>query len=252
MMNSIVTRVNNKKQVVRNEERTFLTQFVKNNDDFQYYKVEMIPLVGIEYFLYNYEEIYSILNKYQDIFNETIPRLENNTTIDMKFYNTYGPAIHHYIDTVVDTEIPDSSMYLSVCRSDILLDFNIYLYEEIDDEIDAAIKKFISDFVEACNEEGLIAISNLIRLLEIHFPVIKFIEYNGLTGEYDTVVSNKYQKVEDKDINFVDMTKQEIIEYVPEYMNVKKGLRNYSIITDENVEIKLGQSYEYTINITYK
>ena len=222
-----------------------------DNRDF---KVEMIPLVSLDYFINQNTYLYTVLNKYIEVLNNIIPKLENNTTIDLKFTNTRGPSNYYYLNTNV---VGDDISYLSIERTDILFDFVIHLYDNASDELDSSIKDFISDFLEACNEDGIVPISNLTRLLEQNFASIRFIEFNGLTGRYADVVSNKYQKVIRKDNDFNTMTKQQIIEYVPEYINVKKQL-NDNIITVEDVsspsgtkEISLGKQYNNAINITY-
>lgn len=222
-----------------------------DNRDF---KVEMIPLVSLDYFINQNTYLYTVLNKYIEVLNSVIPKLENNTTIDLKFTNTRGPSNYYYLNTNV---VGDDISYLSIERTDILFDFVIHLYDNASDELDISIKDFISDFLEACNEDGIVPISNLTRLLEQNFASIRFIEFNGLTGRYADVVSNKYQKVIRKDNDFNTMTKQQIIEYVPEYINVKKQL-NDNIITVEDVsspsgtkEISLGKQYNNAINITY-
>ena len=222
-----------------------------DNRDF---KVEMIPLVSLDYFINQNIYLYTVLNKYIEVLNNIIPKLENNTTIDLKFTNTRGPSNYYYLNTNV---VGDDISYLSIERTDILFDFVIHLYDNASDELDSSIKDFISDFLEACNEDGIVPISNLTRLLEQNFASIRFIEFNGLTGRYADVVSNKYQKVIRKDNDFNTMTKQQIIEYVPEYINVKKQL-NDNIITVEDVsspsgtkEISLGKQYNNAINITY-
>ena len=220
-------------------------------------KTELIPLIGAEYFLYKYDEIFSILDNYISILESVIPRLENNTTIDLKFYNSYGPSLYHHTinsdanEIKDDNKIEDYNRNNLLSRVDIIIDMKLHLYEEINDDTDEAIKKFISDFIEASNVDGVIPISNLIRLLEMNFPIIKYIEYNGLSGDYSESISNKYQKIENYDINFRNMTKQEIIEYVPEYINLKKGLEDQKIIDENGNNIPLTNKYGFIININY-
>src|SRR5699024_9505471 len=111
--------------------------------------------------------------------------------------------------------------------------------------------------IEANNESGIIPISNLISLLEANFDVIRYIEFNGITGKYADNVSNKYQKIIAKDIDLKYMDKEEVIEYVPEYINVKKQLRdNWVTIEDPETslthQVSVGKRYENIINITYE
>lgn len=217
-------------------------------------KVELIPLISLDYFIQNYEEVYSILNSYKEILEDTIPRLQNNTGIDMKLYNTRGPSNNYYLDTNLDND-NNKNKYIS--RTDILLDLNITLYAPINDYLDRSIKKYISDFIEACNEKGVIPISNLIRLLEQNFDIIKYIVFNGISGKYSEKVDNHYQKLLNVNAKYNDLSKQEIIEYVPEYINIKKNLKENKVEVENNDSIDgssvidLGLTYDDVVNITY-
>ena len=214
--------------------------------------IDMIPLVGLEYFIAKHSYFFSLINRYIEVIESILPYLENNTTLDLKFYNTRGPSKQFYFDYSV---VGDEVVYNTTDRVDILLDFGIHLFGSASDQLDLSIKDFISDFLEACNETHVIPISNLIRLLEQNYDEIKYIEFNGLSGRYSDVVSNKYQKINMKDINFNKMSKQEIIDYVPEFINVKKRVVD-SVVTvsgtnGESTEINLGKTYNDVINITY-
>ncbi|QXN67971.1 hypothetical protein FPHOBKDP_00221 [Listeria phage LPJP1] len=220
------------------------------NKDF---KVEMIPLISLQYFIYEYSYLYTLIESYITILSNVIPKLENNTTIDMKFYNSWEPSKYYYLNTEVDG---DSVKYDLITRIDMLIDLTIHTYEAVNDNDDLSIKKFISDFIEACNTDGIVPISNLLRLLEEEFAIISYIEYNGLSGNYDEKISNKYQKILNNARNINDLSKQEIIEYVPEYINIKKTLSDNIVeTTDSNgkvTTINLGKKYEHVANITYQ
>ena len=114
--------------------------------------------------------------------------------------------------------------------------------------------------MEACNDEGLLPISNLMRLLEQKFNIIRYIEYNGVTGRIaDSASANKrYQKVLRENIDLRRMTKQEVIDYVPEYLNVKKQLVDHSVQIDDpsgngkKIEKNIGSQYTAVVNVTYQ
>lgn len=223
--------------------------------------VEMIPLVGIDYFAdqANNQYVYELLGSYIQILRDAIPKLENSTKVDLKFYNTRGPSKYFYLDTDIRN---DNAEKISLNRTDILLDFTIHVYRDvqINDASDADIKKFIAGFVEACNDEGLLPISNLMRLLEQKFNIIRYIEYNGVTGRSaDSAITNtRYQKVMRDNIDLRRMTKEEVIAYVPEYINVKKQLVDHSVeVIDPNnngkkIEKSIGSQYSDIVSITYQ
>lgn len=215
--------------------------------------VEMVPLVSLDYFRYNHETIFSIVDAYTDTMELVANKLENNTVIDLKFTNTRGPSKYFYLDTTITGDTPT---YNLVGRTDILLDFEINLYEPASDELDTSIKQFIADFLESCNADGIVPISNLLRLLESSYPTIRYINFNGLSGRLADMVSNHNQRILRKDISLNNMSKQEIIEYVPEYINVKKNLvdSTFDVPTGNGstpTTVNLWKRYVNSINITY-
>lgn len=265
-----------------------MNSIVTYDSDKDEYTIELVPLVGLRYYMARPSTIYDLINQFINVIDINLPRLENNTTCDLKFYNTYGPSRYFYLnkeiiestvykdtnnDEIINEEdIDDSIMYDEVTdtitkfnylgRTDIILDFTIYLYESITESKDKEIKKFISDYVENCNEENILPISNLITQLEQSFPIIKFIRYNGIFSDIiennDTSKNNDYQLV-DNDFDFNNMTKEEIIAYVPEYLNLKKDVINTQKkekvdgITESDIMTLFNyESYDYVISIKYK
>ena len=215
--------------------------------------VEMVPLVSLDYFRNKHETVFSIVDAYIDTVEEVANKLENNTSVDLKFTNTRGPSKYFYLDTETTG---DEVTYDLVGRTDILLDFEINLYEPATDDLDTSIKQFISDFLESCNEDGIVPISNLVRLLESSYPSIRYINFNGLSGKLADMLSNKHQRILRKDINLNNMSKQEIIEYVPEYINVKKNLvdSSFDVPSEDGTtttKVNLWKRYVNSINITY-
>ncbi len=228
-----------------------------NNPSLPYEKrdflVEMVPLVSLDYFRNKHETVFSIVDVYTDTVEEVANKLENNTSVDLKFTNTRGPSKYFYLDTET---MGDEVTYDLVGRTDILLDFEINLYEPATDDLDTSIKQFISDFLESCNEDGIVPISNLVRLLESSYPAIRYINFNGLSGKLADMLSNKHQRILRKDINLNNMSKQEIIEYVPEYINVKKNLvdSSFDVPSEDGTtttKVDLWKRYVNSINITY-
>lgn len=235
-------------------------------DSLKDFRVEMFPLVGAQYFRYNYNYIYDILNSYIEVMNTTILRLENNTSIDMKFTNTYGPSTNWYISDRGNSTTSDGTTLRYMTRTDFLFDFTVHLWSSIDDAIDKKIKQFISDFVEASHDQNVIAVSNLISLLENNFDIIHFIEYNGLSGriidptyintdhnikEYnylpyieqynpiekegrEDIIDNRWQRISNANKDFLDMTIEEIRYFVPEMPNIKKELHDNIIALDSS------------------
>ena len=262
---------------------SILTYDEKNDE----YKLELVPMISLSYYMARPKMIYDLLNQFIEVVDSLLPRLENNTKCDMKFYNTYGPSRYFYFnksyanktvyldaETGEEVDIDDENYnpyrntiienskytkYNYLGRTDIILDFTIYVNETVDDEKDAEIKKYISDYVEESNAELVLPISKLITLLQIKFPIIKYIKYNGIFSDRvdsnDSSKNNDYQLI-DNDFDFNTMTKEEIRTYVPEYLNLKKSVikENEKVISfnDNMFDIMKYSTYDYLINIHYK
>jgi|GEM_PF-3067537 len=205
------------------------------------FEVENIPIVGFKYYYKKNKIVYKTLNVYCNILKSNIKRLENNTTLDLKLTNSYGPSRYYYISSYV---VDDVVHYNNIKSTDLLIDLDIHIQEAPTEEDDLKIKQFISDFIESCNEDQLVPISNMIRLLEQNFDIIRYIEFNGISG-------NDIQKIESSFTSFREMTKQQIIEYVPEYLNVKKELNDFMTKNESGEDIHLGTFYEFNIKVKY-
>ena len=224
------------------------------------FKIELIPLISLNYFMYEADNIFSIIDTYIVTLEEVVKRLENNTNVDLKFYNTYGPSSYWYLSLNSDKVSNTNDNVIApsyISRVDFLYDFKIHLFESINDDIDKNIKEFISKYVEASNSENVIPVSNLMRLLEQNFEIIRYIEFNGLAGEYNETIQNKYQVIKNRAVDFLDMSVQEIREYVPEYMNIKKSLEDSKInVTDSAGNVTTvtlaKKNYNNVINISYE
>lgn len=284
----LATVINNTKTVKMYQNMSSLmSSIVTYDEENDIFDIELVPLISLRYYMARPNYIYDILNKFIDVVDSLLPRLENNTNCDMKFYNTYGPSRYFYFNktstskttyldattneevdieddnynpyknTIVSTNSYTKYNYLG--RTDIILDFTIFIKESITNEKDEEIKKYISDFVENSNDELLLPISNLIVSLQNNFPIIKYIKYNGIFSDIvdsnNSSINNDYQLI-DNDFDFNKMTKDEIRVYVPEYLNVKKSVvkENESSITytDDIFDLLKYSTYDYVININYK
>lgn len=175
-----------------------------------------IPVLGRHYFNnYNvYKEFFELFEIYYDVLLENFDKLENNTNIDMKFYNTYGRSKHY-----------------SSYSTDITLQLTIKLANETyTTDLDLKIKKAIIDFVNETNNNTnqIFAISNLIRTLERTFPDIKYIEFENIDGLDVQKITKDYPEIK-------DLTKEQLINYIPEYLNIHIGAEAYAKGEDDFV-----------------
>jgi len=141
--------------------------------------------------------------------------LENNTDLDLKFFNTMGISKNFSSDII-----------------DLRLNFQVKLNViDTDGSIDQSIKLAVVAFIEAANAslDQRFSTSNLITMLESTITAISYIQLYSINNSNIQNV----EAVTNPDLNTVS--------YVPEFLTVKKlsGTDNF------------GNSYLYDITITY-
>ena len=233
-------------------------EYTKLYGDKRYYFIKQFPLVEETYFENVSQNFFNIWNVYLNIARESIDYLENNTSVDVKLTNTYGKSNYYYSSFTKD-EYDNSIIYDYIENVHLDLNLKIYLNYYIDEDTDLAIKKYISDYLESCNDNKLFPISNLITRLETNFDIIKYIEFFKI-GDDTT------QKIKSNFTSLLDITNEEELEnYVPEYINIQKKLdlsgKKYIKETDstgkevltDNVDYNrtLEFPYQYNINVVY-
>jgi hypothetical protein len=229
--------------LIRNDESIQLFENLSNVIESNVYPVQgglnlkSVPLVEWNYFQYNYPLVYQLLDNFMNTLSNNMDKLENNTSVDVKLYNTYGKS-RWYFSKRSYNPITNKSEFDMVRRVDLNIDLTIHANTIITNDDDLAIKNYISDFIESCNEEGIFPISNLMRRLEENFDNIRYIEFGSINGL-------PIQKIESKYTSFLDMNKSEIIDYVPEYLNLRKEL----IANTDGISRE--QYYNYAITINY-
>ena len=120
-----------------------------------------------------------------------------------------------------------------VCIS---LKLNIKLAVESSAYLVNEIKKFIVQFVEDTNkaETNYIYVSNLIRSLEQEFKEIVYIEFLGFNdyGPSEQIIENNFTDLS-------DLTKEQVINYVPEYLNINRHvvLDNGQLVFEPRITI---------------
>lgn len=145
-------------------------------------------------FIQNYEALNDIITT----------RLRNQTGIDLKFYNTYGPSREFFIG--------EQKEVLNTVN--IKLSFDMWFLNGTDTvTVMPEIKKFIKAEIESLNAAGMnsLYISNMIRKLEDRFKSISHIRFKNI-NKYDTTHQAINNKTEDIDTLSVDERRH----YVPE------------------------------------
>lgn len=184
------------------------------DDDVTYYlRISEVPVVRANWMRSegNVEDLISILNSNYEFLLETYDLLENNYSIDLKFFNTYGKSRFYRIG------IRDDLRTLS--RLNIVPKFGIKLsaltsYEEFRGRFVNFVRDWIESFNDVNNTGKSIYLMDLVTAIKNNFEEIERIEYYGIDDESA-----------DNAQNIVSFTKEEIMalgynKYVPEFINV--------------------------------
>lgn len=242
-----------------NEMKKKLTpeEYKKLYGDKNYYFIKQVPLIEDEYFENCHKVFFNTFNSCIEVARESIDYLENITDVDVKLVNTYGKSRFYYYDFTYDED--GNIIYDYIDNIHLNIEMKVYLNYYIDEETDLAIKTYVSDFVESCNNSRIFPISNLITRLETNFDIISYIEFFTIGGD-------NTQKIKSTFTSLLNMTEEEIENYVPEFLNIQKKLdmsqKRYKEIVDDTTGQKvqvededynktLTYPYNYNINITY-
>jgi hypothetical protein len=137
---------------------------------------------------------------------DNLNSLQNNTDLDMKFYNTFGMSQYYEIEEGGQRFNSDVNMSVSL---------NIKLNQTIDEK---EIIDFIATFMENTNnsDSRVISISNLITELENNFDEIDYIEFNTLNEHNTQKIIYTYEESQ----SIQGASHQQLINFVPEYINI--------------------------------
>lgn len=179
-------------------------------------KLKETPLVKAQW-IKNVDNMKYFMNSIADNYNSisnVYTLLENNFSIDMKFFNTYGKSRFYKVG------IKTTSKKLNKVNCSLSFGVSVSTLAPIDSfkrKFRSYVKSYIESINDVHNMGKSIYILNMIADLKKEFIEINYIEYYGMNdGFYDYGA----QKIE-------SMSKQEIIEssntivsYVPEFINI--------------------------------
>jgi len=180
--------------------------------------INKIPVINALFYLNQYQntEIMNDIYSYIKMVRNVSSNLENNTSIDVKFYNTSGLSKYFDIDT-----------------TDIKLRFDIALATTETSTLDSNIRTTIVNFIENINSltEKRFSISNLIKTLENTYTAIKYIKFTSINGSnIQNIEQIQYAGAKSEDLPYT---------YVPEYLCVRKNVPNDSSISDFTYDIEI-------------
>jgi len=160
-----------------------------------------------------------------------LKKLENNTSVNLNFYNTYGQSKYYRLSSGI------------LVNTDMHIKLSIKLIDTYTTDLDFKIKNFILDFIEKINgtSNKTFAISNLTEALESEFDDIQYIEFEELNG--NELTAGKNQVIVSDCPPIEEMTKEQLINYIPEFLNVHIEKETY---------IEGKNNFVVGIDITYK
>lgn len=177
-----------------------------------YYRIKSMPVTRYVYLDDNesMKELIQDINNYKTILLSLLERVENNFDIDLKFYNTYGRSKFF---TIGRDKTP-------LNLTSVTISFDIKTVGQITATLHSSINEFITKFVEDTNDTtafNSLYVSNLIRALENNFEEIAYVIFNGFNtySSQDQIIENNFRGLE-------ELTKEQIIKFVPEYLNINR------------------------------
>ena len=156
-----------------------------------------------------FDRFVSILSSQYNYMAEIMSKKVNNYSIDMKFYNTYGKSTNFVVG--------EEQTLLNHVNCILYLKVYPYIRSE-GAKLVTDMKMFIKEYFESVNIENNdgIFISNLIQQLENTFPQIRYLKFESING-----YPSEYQSIENVTVDINDLTKEDRIEFVPEYLNIE-------------------------------
>ena len=162
-----------------------------------------VPLVGASFFLNPRigTEAMGVVEKYHSAIFDIFDLLHNNTSVDVKLYNTYGPSRLYNMD-----------------RINISLVLDVHSRGRSSEDLRQTIIKAAAAFIQKCNENdnGRFSISNLTTHLEntiADVAYVRFVSMNGVGAQNAEMIYSAAALQQDN-------------KRIPEYINAATILRS--------------------------
>ena len=156
-----------------------------------------VPLVGARFFSNNIlrPKIMSMFSRYHEALEKVFDLLVNNTRMDMKLFNTFGPAIDYSSD-----------------RTNITMRLDIQVDGSKTEDLKESITQRILRFIEDSNTvpgRGF-KVSHLVSVLHNDFSQIREVNIRSING----VAPGRIEPI------YSDEDRENLADYVPEFLNV--------------------------------
>lgn len=198
--------------------------FLPKGENAYYINLSSLPLLStsvihdmprFQYF------IDSLKSQYHTV-TSLMQKITNNYSIDMKLYNTYGRS-NNFVLGEDETKLDRVNCSIKFKVSPTLGTDEVKLVSKI--------KSLIKTYIESINKNGYngIYISNLIKHLESNISEIAYLKFICI-NEYDSMV----QVIDNRDINIATASKDELKNYIPEFLTIDINDINIEIITSNS------------------
>lgn len=199
--------------------------------------IKEIPLVRANWIKksHNFSQLMKLLNDTNEFIEETYDLLENNYTIDLKFFNTYGKSRFYNIG-IGDPDLSEEDQMLKLNIVNISLRFGVRVSSLIDKTIfEQRFIEFVRDYVEKLNDlshDGdSIKLMDMVTDINNNFDEIERLEFYGI----DDLDAARAQYI--TSWSTTEIEKLGYKEYVPEFINVYMKYNNLTEVYEPSIEI---------------
>lgn len=166
----------------------------------------------------NLSQLLILLKSNHDFLYETYDLLENNYSMDMKFYNTYGKSRFYRIG-IGDPEIAEDLQLDTLDRVNIKLKFGVKISSISDstmfrDRFVEFVKGYVEDLNNVTRDGDSINLMDMVTAINNNFTEIERLEYYGV-DDMDSSraqIINSWSRAEIQQLGYK--------EYIPEFINI--------------------------------
>lgn len=194
------------------------------------FKITEIPVIRSNWIknVGNVFDLIAIIRRDYDHLQEAYKILENNYSIDMKFFNTYGKSKFFRIGIMDDME--------TLYKVNIVLRFGIKIsmlspFEEFKPRFISFVREYIESFNDVTNRGNSIYIMDLITDIKNKFTEIERLEFYGVDN-YSVAAAQNIESFSEEEIRQLGYN-----QYVPEFVNVYCDYNNN--VLEPKIEITM-------------
>ena len=178
-----------------------------------FFRISEIPLIRSNWLrnIGNIFDLVDIITRNHRYLLETYDLLENNYSIDMKFFNTYGKSRFFQIGIRDEMHTMD--------KVNIVPKFGVKLnllspVEEFRQRFTTYVREYIESFNDVTNHGNSIQLMDLITSINNNFPEIERLEFYGI----DNYNADEVQRIEALSVS--EILSLGYTTYIPEFINI--------------------------------